>query len=376
MGGKTALVLCRGGITGFAYEVGCLNALDKLFAGGFTCSEFDMCVGTSAGSIAAAIVSNGIDLQELYRSITDDETSPMNFKRSDIYRTEPGAWKEGLKGMLRELVPVWRTHREKRWTMSTNDILNIVQEQFHSGVYSLDALQGYLQALFEQFGVGDRFDSLKNELFITAADLDRGHRVIFGAEGYDTCRISEAITASCAIPVFFRPYWIEDRPYIDGAVINPAHIDIAIDNGATLIILINPLVPLDKDADGTILPAVSSGMPADSIAELGISYVREQSERIDSHEKVMQSLQMVKQLYPEIDVMVLEPRPDDAMLFLHNPMSFELRRHVMTSAYKLVLRDLAENFARWKAVLGRHGIRVRPDFIERAYESEARNEDD
>lgn len=368
--GKTALVLCRGGITGFAYEIGCLNALDHLFAGGFTCSDFDICVGTSAGAIGAAIVSNGIPLAELYRTITNNKSSPMNFKRSDIYRSEPGALTASLKGLIKELLPVFRTHREKQWSMSMPDIINIIQEQFAAGVYSLDALQGYLQKLFEDFGVGDRFTSLKNDLYITAADLDRGHRVVFGTEGFSNCRISEAITASCAIPVFFRPYWIEERAYIDGAVINPAHIDIAVDHGATLIILVNPLVPLDKDADGTMLPAMSSGMPADSIAELGISYVREQSERIDSHEKVMQSLHMVEKLHPEIDVMVLEPRPDDAMLFLHNPMSFDLRRHVMTSAFKLVLRDLHEDFDRWKDVLGRHDIQVRPDFIERAYESE------
>ena len=55
---KSALVLAGGGMTGAAYEIGALTALDRLFDAGFSVNDFDIYLGTSAGSILAiAMVS-------------------------------------------------------------------------------------------------------------------------------------------------------------------------------------------------------------------------------------------------------------------------------------------------------------------------------
>ena len=51
--GKTALVLAGGGVSGVAYEVGALCALDHVFTN-HTVNDFDLYVGTSAGAIVAA----------------------------------------------------------------------------------------------------------------------------------------------------------------------------------------------------------------------------------------------------------------------------------------------------------------------------------
>ena len=56
---KTALVLGGGGFTGGVYEIGALRALD-LLAVNRTVNEFDVYVGTSAGSFVASMVANGI----------------------------------------------------------------------------------------------------------------------------------------------------------------------------------------------------------------------------------------------------------------------------------------------------------------------------
>src|SRR5438270_13881114 len=57
--GKRALVLCGGGITGLAYEIGALRALDDLLVD-LTVNDFDIYVGTSAGSIVGALLANGV----------------------------------------------------------------------------------------------------------------------------------------------------------------------------------------------------------------------------------------------------------------------------------------------------------------------------
>ena len=56
---KTALVLGGGGFTGGVYEIGALRALD-LLAVNKTVNQFDVYVGTSAGSFVASLVANGV----------------------------------------------------------------------------------------------------------------------------------------------------------------------------------------------------------------------------------------------------------------------------------------------------------------------------
>src|ERR687896_2423149 len=63
---KTALVLGGGGFTGGVYEIGALRALD-LLAVNRTVNQFDVYVGTSAGSFVASLAANGVTPEEMMR---------------------------------------------------------------------------------------------------------------------------------------------------------------------------------------------------------------------------------------------------------------------------------------------------------------------
>src|SRR3954447_22650102 len=63
---RTALVLGGGGVTGGVYEIGALRALD-LLATNRTVNQFDVYVGTSAGSFVGALAANGVTPEEMMR---------------------------------------------------------------------------------------------------------------------------------------------------------------------------------------------------------------------------------------------------------------------------------------------------------------------
>ena len=78
---KTALVLGGGGFTGGVYEIGALRALD-LMATNSTVNQFDVYVGTSAGSFIAALCANGVTPEEMMRVVTHQGRAPFRASTS------------------------------------------------------------------------------------------------------------------------------------------------------------------------------------------------------------------------------------------------------------------------------------------------------
>src|SRR5256885_5649207 len=73
---KTALVLGGGGVTGGVYEIGALRALD-LLAVNRTVNEFDVYVGTSAGSFVASLTANGVTPEGMMGGVHHHAPTPF-----------------------------------------------------------------------------------------------------------------------------------------------------------------------------------------------------------------------------------------------------------------------------------------------------------
>ncbi len=350
---------------GAAYEIGCLTALDRLFARGFSTCRFDLFVGVSAGSVVAALVANGIPPFRLFKDILHDVPSPFNFRRSDIYKVDSRQMLASCGRVLGNLWQIFRHYRRRKWQSRGSDLIHILQEQFPAGLFSLEPMQKYLCEAFAQAGLVDNFTDLPRELYIPAYDLDLGRRVIFGSAGERDLHLCQAITASCAIPYFFRPPCFGGRHFVDGSTGHIAHLDIAIERGAKLIVLINPRTPLVNDQESICLPSLSYGR-CSSIAELGISFAWEQSQRIANQAKLSEALANCRREHPDVEILVFEPGLEEALMFIQSPMSGAARRHIMSYGYNLTLGQLKADFDRYQDIFARHDIPLSPDRLARA----------
>src|SRR5947208_12831401 len=73
---KTALVLGGGGFTGGVYQIGALRALDLLTVNR-TVNDFDIYVGTSAGSFVSALLAHGFSPAEMSRVVNEQVPTPF-----------------------------------------------------------------------------------------------------------------------------------------------------------------------------------------------------------------------------------------------------------------------------------------------------------
>src|SRR5580693_5915674 len=148
---KTALVLGGGGFTGGVYEIGALRALD-LLAVNSTVNNFDVYVGTSAGSFIAALCANGVTPEEMMRVVTHQTPSPFeDVDLGDLLRPN-------LIGLARDVV-------RQRGQVSLMDVLLGFAEGLPSGAYTGAGIEEYLRKVLSEPGRTDDFTKLRHELY-------------------------------------------------------------------------------------------------------------------------------------------------------------------------------------------------------------------
>ena len=121
----------------------------------------------------------------------------------------------------------------------------------------------------------DDFRGLAHELDLAAMDLDTCERIVLGGEGWDDVPISSAVRASTACR------WStaapgQGRELVDGGIVSTTNVDTAVDAGAQLIVVVNPLVPYvnisqaDPDAVFRVPrpPGVGHGLPEDRLPDV------------------------------------------------------------------------------------------------------------
>ncbi|CAB4927865.1 unannotated protein [freshwater metagenome] len=360
---KTALVLGGGGFTGGVYEIGALRAFD-LLAVNRTVNQFDVYVGTSAGSFVAALAANGITPEEMMRVVTHQKPSP--FADIDVGTIlKPNVLGFARTGALlplrvarlaRELAPNWRS-------ISVMDVLLGLTDDLPAGLYSGRGIERYLERVLAEAGRTDDFRGLAPELYLTATDLDSCERVVFGTEGWDDVPISTAVRASTALPMVFEPVRLRERELVDGGIVSTTNVDIAVEAGAKLVIVINPLVPYNgKEA--------RPGAPR-HVSDMGLAQIGYQSFKLLAHQRLHESVGQWKSRYPDVDIVLIEPAADDQLMFETSIMDFTKRVAIARHGFESVTHRLAAEYDSYREILARHGIRISATRVRKVVEQVA-----
>jgi predicted acylesterase/phospholipase RssA len=353
---KTALVLGGGGFTGGVYEIGALRALDLLSVNR-TVNQFDVYVGTSAGAFVASLAANGITPEEMMRVVNRQVPTP--FRDIDVGTLLRPNFVEfarsGVKLPLK-LARIARGLAGQLGSISAMDIVLSLAEALPSGMYSGSGIEDYVRTVLSDPDRTDDFRLLENELYLAATDLDTCERIVFGANDWDDVPISTAVRASTALPMVYKPVRVKDRELVDGGIVSTTNLDIAVEAGAKFVVVVNPLVPYVNDFSKTE-PGVP-GTRVRHVSDMGFPQIGYQSFKLLAYQRLHEMARQWEQRYPGVDIVLVEPEPNDELMFQTSIMNFTSRVEIARHGFESVTLKLSEDYGKLREVCERHGIQI------------------
>ena len=330
--GKTALCLAGGGIEGLIYEVGVLRALDDLLPGQGLL-DFDIYCGISAGAIIASVLANRVPPVEITRAFMQDSTMMKGIKPWMLFDFATRDIKSRLASLILD-----RGYDD--------GILSLLAGSVPNAFFMGDNIEKVLESFFSDPGRTNSFHQLEKELYIGATDQDTSEHVVFGGLGWRDVPISRAVHASAALIPFYAPQFIAGRWFIDGSFTRTSEMEVAIAKGATLIVIVDPLVPIRTQASGTVRGR-------------GGVYAGIQGLKALVNTRFLGGLPRLMTAHPEVDFIVFMPEEEDMLLMSGSPLRYRYRMEIERVAYDASCTRLRNDWARIKPMLMRHGLNPR-----------------
>jgi len=241
------LVLGAGGLLGEAWMVGVLAGFED--RSGLDLRRCEHFVGTSAGSIIAARLSAGVELERPAANHAGEQ--PLTDERSQELDDEDSSASDpdGRSGLVAGATRAARY--AGAWTIALGSpVASLALKVAEPGgsvaraallragprsARSLDSLHASIG------GLGVTFDG---RLRIVAVQRATGRRIVFGRPRAPNATVADAVEASCAVPWMFEPVTIGGVEYVDGGVWSPTNLDAAPAGRGTHVLCLNPTAGL------------------------------------------------------------------------------------------------------------------------------------
>lgn len=306
---RIGLVLGAGGSAGIAYHGGVLAALADTT--GWDPRGSEVIVGTSAGSLTAAMLRAGVPAGDLRAISEDGQLSPEGARLAAVGRPHrPRPTRSHFLSMRPFADPVAVLRAVTR--LHVLPPAPFFAALMPAGRVPTESISSGINAIF-----AGRWP--KAPLWITAVELREGRRVVFGRDGAPAAAVGHAVAASCAIPGYFQPVQIDGRRYVDGGVRSMVNVDLVADLRLDLVVVSSPM---------------TSASPWPALA--GSSIMR-QPLRARLHAEIAS---LRRRGTP---VAVIEPGRTVAAAMGLNPMDARVRGPVSRTAYQSTRRWLSDH---------------------------------
>ncbi|MBN2529901.1 MAG: patatin-like phospholipase family protein [Deltaproteobacteria bacterium] len=329
--GKVALCLAGGGIEGLFWEIGVLRALDSKLKGALT--NVDIISGISAGAVIGAFLANDVRPYEIANALYGRPSRVDPITRGMLF--DPN-----ISELSRRIVSSIGDFWKGRWiTRPFDSAMRVTPTAMFSG----EKLREYLEMEFTKPGLKNDFRQLKKKLFIGATDQDGGSHVSFGTSGMDSVPISTAVRASCAMTPYYNPEKIGDRYYVDGIFTRTIDIDIAVAHGATLIICVDPLRPVQT-------------MEAGYVSGRGGIFNTVQSVKSMIRTRFAEMITKAEEANPNISVYVFSPTAKDMEHMSGTMMRFFYKTDTENMAFDSAMEQIESDREWLQEVFHRHNF--------------------
>jgi NTE family protein len=253
---RIGLALGAGGVLGAAWATGALAVLQQRVP--VPVGEFDVIVGTSAGSVLAAALRCGLSVDEIVTFQRAGPSGPLAALGSpDLGYGALPPWPRLVVGSPRLLWSALRgQNRVHPWVIASAclpqgradhaALRDMVRDMALLGD-ERRAQRTRSWAWWNARAGGDTGGSLATEwaqggrTWIVAVDYDLGHRVVFGRDDAPPATLPQAVAASCSVPGWFRPTVIGERRYVDGGVRSTASVDLLAGLGLDEVYVLAPM---------------------------------------------------------------------------------------------------------------------------------------
>ena len=136
---------------------------------------------------------------------------------------------------------------------------------------------------------------------IVAFDVETHRRVAFGTVDAPVVPLADAVAASSAIPLVFRPYEIDGRLYVDGGVVSGTHADLVLGSPVPLdLVLVLAPMAVEEEREGSL-------------------FVERIFDRV-GRTALADEVALINERWPHTDVVVLRPKPQVLEAMRPNPM--------------------------------------------------------
>jgi NTE family protein len=245
------LVLGGGGLLGEAWLRALLAGVEA--EAGIDLRDCRHFVGTSAGSIVAAVLAAG-RRPEAARAAAEGWTATAQDAGGD---SAPRA-RAAAGSLATALATPFAGVAAAGLAPGRAAVRRAILGRGDQGRREIPRLRDELARL------GDSFDG---RLRVTAVELATGRRVVFGAPGAPAASVADAVLASCAVPWVFKPVTIGGRSYVDGGAWSPANLDVAPVGRGTRVLCLNPTASprLARDRLGAMRAFASATASAEAL---------------------------------------------------------------------------------------------------------------